>query len=277
MNGMAQKEQVLSQPSVPALFAARLFGVPYWLCEQNTVPGKATVMFAKKARAIFATFEDTKKFVKPFVAAKCVTVGNPVRTKVLSPIDTKDARKFFSLDHCDKVLLVIGGSQGALALNELVVAMKTKYADEFSRIGVIWCTGAQSFAKYRAVAREQKGMGSIYISPFVEDVGLAYRAADIAISRSGAGVMAELALLGVPSILIPYPYAAADHQNKNADVFARSGASVKINNKDATASVIAPMILDILSSEQKLSRMRKKSLAEAFPNSARDIIQAVIQ
>jgi UDP-N-acetylglucosamine--N-acetylmuramyl-(pentapeptide) pyrophosphoryl-undecaprenol N-acetylglucosamine transferase len=120
-------------------------------------------------------------------------------------------------------------------------------------------------------------MGSIYISPFVEDVGLAYRACDIAISRSGSGVMAELALLGVPSILIPYPYAAADHQNKNADVFARSGASVKISNKDATAAVVAPMILDILSSEQKLSQMRKKSLSEAFPNSARDIIQAVIQ
>jgi UDP-N-acetylglucosamine--N-acetylmuramyl-(pentapeptide) pyrophosphoryl-undecaprenol N-acetylglucosamine transferase len=261
--------------SAPALSAARMAGKGYWLCEQNTAPGKVTIHFAKKARAIFTTFEDTKRFVKSAIAAKCVTMGNPVRKKVLVSTDVRDARQYFSLDHCEQVVLVIGGSQGALTLNELVVGIKKKFADDFSRIGIIWCTGAQSFEKYRAIVREEKGMGSVYISPFVEDVGLAYRAADIAISRSGAGVMAEIAAMGLPSILIPYPHAAADHQNKNADVFARSGASIKVANNEATAEKIAPMILDILMSEQKRIMMSKKAFAEGRVDAAKDIIEAV--
>jgi UDP-N-acetylglucosamine--N-acetylmuramyl-(pentapeptide) pyrophosphoryl-undecaprenol N-acetylglucosamine transferase len=263
--------------SAPMLFAARMKGLPYWLCEQNTVPGKVTFSFAKKARAIFTTFEDTKKFVKPQMAAKCVTVGNPVRKKVFVDSTVHDARKVFSLDHCDKVILVIGGSQGALSLNELVVGMKTKFLDEFSRIGIIWCTGAGSFEKYRTLVREQNNMGSIFISPFVEDIGMAYRASDLAIARSGSGVMVELAAMGVPSILIPFPYAADDHQNKNADVFARSGASEKVDNKQATAEYIAPMVLDILSSDQRLALMSKKALSEARIDAAKRIIMVVTQ
>ncbi|HEY1405194.1 MAG TPA: undecaprenyldiphospho-muramoylpentapeptide beta-N-acetylglucosaminyltransferase [Spirochaetota bacterium] len=261
--------------SAPALFAARAFKKPYWLCEQNTVPGKVTFQFAKKARALFTTFEDTKRFVKPAIAAKCVTVGNPVRKKVLVSIDQREAKKVFNLDHCEKVVLVIGGSQGALTLNELVVGIKTKFPEDFSRVGIIWCTGAQSFEKYRAIVREQKGMGSIFISPFVEDVGVAYRACDLAISRSGAGGMAEIAAMALPSILIPYPYAAADHQNKNADVFARTGAAIKIANADATPEKVAPVILDILMSEQKSAAMAKKVYAEGRIRAAKDIIEAV--
>lgn len=261
--------------SAPALFAARMFKKPYWLCEQNTVPGKVTFRFAKKARAIFTTFEDTKKFVKPYIAAKCVTTGNPVRKKVFVQMDRSEARKYFNLDHCEKVVLVIGGSQGALTLNELVVGIKKKFADDFGRIGIIWCTGAQSFEKYRAIVREQQGMGSIFISPFVEDVGIAYKACDLAISRSGAGGMAEIAAMELPSILIPYPYAAADHQNKNADAFARTGAAIKIANNKATPENVAPVILDILMSDQKRATMAKKSAAEARMNAAKDIVEAV--
>ena len=215
--------------------------------------------------------------MKPAIAEKCVCVGNPVRGKVLTDADQRTARSVFNLEHCDKVILAIGGSQGARAINELVLGMKRAYPDEFSRIGIIWCTGAQSFEKYRAVLREDPGLGSIFISPFVEDVGLAYRASDLAISRSGAGVMMELAAMAIPSILIPFPFAAADHQNKNADVFARSGASLKVDNKDATPEKLAPRILDILGSEQKLRVMSAKAKAEAKIDAAERIIAAVTE
>ena len=262
--------------SAPMLFAARGKKLPYWLCEQNTVPGRVTLRFAKKAKSIFTTFEDTVKFVKPHVAAKCVTVGNPVRSRVNVSMSVNDARKVFGLDHCDRVILVIGGSQGALSLNELVVGMKTKFNEEFSRIGIIWCTGAGSFDRYSRLAQGEGNMGSVFISPFVEDVGTAYRASDLAIARSGAGVMAELAVMGLPSILIPFPYAADDHQNKNADVFARSNAALKLENKKANAETVAPIVLDILSSGQKLSLMGKRAKSEACPDAAKKIVSAVM-
>ena len=263
--------------SAPALWAAHSMKKPIYLCEQNTVPGKVTMLFAKKAKAILTTFDDTRFFVKPQVAAKCVCVGNPVRGKVLVDVEQKKARSFFNLEHCDKVILAIGGSQGARAINELVLGMKRAFPEEFSRIGVIWCTGAGSYEKYRTIIREDQGLGSLFISPFVEDVGLAYRASDIAISRSGAGVMMELAAMSVPSILIPYPYAAADHQNKNADVFARSGASLKIDNRDATPDKVAPLILDILGSETKLRAMSAKARSEAKIDAAARIVKAVTE
>jgi UDP-N-acetylglucosamine--N-acetylmuramyl-(pentapeptide) pyrophosphoryl-undecaprenol N-acetylglucosamine transferase len=263
--------------SAPALWAAHSMKKPLYLCEQNTVPGKVTLLFAKKAKAILTTFDDTRRFVKTAFAEKCICVGNPVRGKVLVDVDKKKAQAFFNLEHCDKVILAIGGSQGARAINELVLGMKRAYPDEFSRIGVIWCTGAASYEKYRTIIREDQGLGSLFISPFVEDVGLAYRASDIAISRSGAGVMMELAAMSVPSILIPYPFAASDHQNKNADVFARSGASLKIDNKDASPEKVGPMILDILSSSQKLRVMSEKSKAEAKIDASERIIKAVTE
>jgi UDP-N-acetylglucosamine--N-acetylmuramyl-(pentapeptide) pyrophosphoryl-undecaprenol N-acetylglucosamine transferase len=262
--------------SAPMLFAARMKKMPYWLCEQNTVPGKVTLRFAKKSRAVFTTFADTVKFVKPAVGAKCVTVGNPVRSRVKVSMSVEDARKVFGLDHCERVVLVIGGSQGALSLNELVVGIKKKFNEEFSRIGIIWCTGAGGYERYCSIAQEQGNMGSVFISPFVEDVGVAYRASDLAIARSGAGVMAELAVMGIPSILIPFPYAADDHQNKNADVFARSNASVKLDNKKANPETVAPLVLDILSSEQKLSLMSRRAKAEACPEAAKTIVSAVL-
>jgi len=263
--------------SAPALWAAASLKKPIYLCEQNTVPGKVTVAFAKKAKAILTTFEDTKHFVKPVTAAKCICAGNPVRGKVLADADKQKARAFFNLKHCEKVILAIGGSQGALVINELVLGMKRSFAEDFSRIGIIWCTGAKSFEKYRAIIQEDAGMGSVFISPFIEDVGLAYLAADIAISRSGSGVMMEMAAMSLPSILIPYPHAAADHQNKNADVFARSGASLKIDNKDAGAAKVAPLILDILSSKQKLRMMSAKAKSEAKTDAAAQIIKIVTE
>lgn len=262
--------------SAPMLFAARMKKMPYWLCEQNTVPGRVTIRFAKKSKAVFTTFDDTVKFVKPYVASKCVTVGNPVRSRINVSTSVNDARKVFGLDHCDRVILVIGGSQGALSLNELVVNIKKKFNEEFSRIGIIWCTGAGGFEKYSTIAQEQGNMGSVFISPFVEDVGTAYKASDLAIARSGAGVMAELAVMGIPSILIPFPFSADDHQNKNADVFARSNAAVKLDNKKANAETVAPLVLDILSSEQKLSLMSKRAKSEARPDAAKKIVAAVM-
>ena len=133
--------------------------------------------------------------------------------------------------------------------------LKKAYPHEFKNIGIIWSTGDYSFDEYKNKSQTEVEAGSVYISPYIKRVGKAYRACDISISRSGAGVMMELAAAGVPSILIPYPYAAMDHQSKNADSFAAAGAAVKITDEDAVAEKVAPVLFDLLNSPRKLKAM----------------------
>ena len=255
--------------SAPALVAAKLLKVPIFLCEQNTVPGKVTLKFEKHCVKIFGTFSDSKYYLK--MPEKFIHSGNPIRNNVLVQTPKAEAKKAFHLGHCDKVILVIGGSQGAVKLNELVLGLKKAYPDEFKNTGIIWSTGDFSFDEYKNKSQNEVAAGSVYISPYIKRVGKAYRACDISISRSGAGVMMELAAAGVPSILIPYPYAAMDHQNKNADSFAAAGAAVKISDEDATPEKVAPVLFDLLNSLRKLKSM-SGCARQASKTDAADVI-----
>lgn len=239
--------------SAPALVAARITKTPIFLCEQNTVPGKVTVKFEKHCEKIFGTFPDSVSYFK--MPEKFIHCGNPIRNNVLVQTPKSEAKKAFHLDHCDKVILVIGGSQGAVRLNDLVMGLKKAFPREFKNIGIIWSTGDFSFDEYKTKSQTEVEAGSVYISPYIKRVGKAYRACDISISRSGAGVMMELAAAGVPSILIPYPHAAMDHQSKNADSFVSAGAAVKISDGDAAAEKVAPVLFDLLRSPRKLKAM----------------------
>jgi len=239
--------------SAPALVAAGLCKVPVFLCEQNTVPGKVTLKFEKKCQKVFGTFPDSVSYLK--MPEKYIHCGNPIRNNVLVQTPKSEAKKAFHLEHCDKVILIIGGSQGAVKLNNLVLELKKAYPREFKNIGISWSTRDYSFDEYKQKSRTEVEAGSVYISPYIKRVGKAYRACDISISRSGAGVMMELAAAGVPSILIPYPHAAMDHQNKNADSFAAAGAAVKISDDDAVAEKVAPILFDLLNNPRKLKAM----------------------
>jgi UDP-N-acetylglucosamine--N-acetylmuramyl-(pentapeptide) pyrophosphoryl-undecaprenol N-acetylglucosamine transferase len=260
--------------SAPALFAARMLGTPIFLCEQNTVPGKVTTLFEKKAVKIYGTFEISKSYLKNKEAFVCA--GNPIRRHILEYIPREEARKAFHLERCDKVILLIGGSQGALRLNKLMFDLRKKYPTELRNIGIIWSTGAASYEEFRDKAHDELDAGSIYLSGYINKVGLAYRASDIAISRSGAGVMMELAAAGVPSILIPYPFAAANHQDKNADVFAAAGASVKIADSDAVAEKVAPVLFELLNAGRKLSKMAEMNAEIAKKNAASFIVDDIL-
>ena len=137
-----------------------------------------------------------------------------------------------------------------------------------TNIGIIWSTGDFSYGRYEEAMRETADAGSIYLSPFIEKVGLAYRASDMAISRSGSGVMMELAAMGVPSMLIPFPYAAMNHQDKNADVFVESGAAIKITNEDAVPEKVGPVLHELLKNPTALRKMSARALESALPDAA---------
>ncbi|MCX7679868.1 MAG: glycosyltransferase, partial [Spirochaetes bacterium] len=171
--------------SAPALFAARAKKIPFYLCEQNSIPGKVTKYFAPYAEAVFSTFESTREHLQ--FAKRVVCVGNPLRRQIFSNEGKARARELFNMKHCKKVLLVIGGSQGAVKLNELIVGLKKMYHREFKDIGIIWSTGEYSYAMYKNRLHREDIAGSVFLSPFLTNVGAAYRACDVAISRAGAG------------------------------------------------------------------------------------------
>ncbi len=261
--------------SAPALVAARIVKVPIFLCEQNTVPGKVTLSFEKYCEKIFGTFPESISYLQ--TREKYVHSGNPMRNNVLAQISKDEAKKAFHMEHCEKVILLIGGSQGALQLNELMFGLKKKYPGEFKNVGIIWSTGEYSFETYNKKTQNELEAGSIYLSPYIRRVGRAYRACDIAISRSGAGVMMELAAAGVPSILIPYPFAAMDHQNKNADSFVSVGAAIKIVDSDAVPEKVGDILFDLLGSPRKLSSMSRGALSAAMTDAADTIVSKIDQ
>ncbi len=262
--------------SAPVLAAARLLNLPLFLCEQNTIPGKVTLLFALKAKRIFTTFNITKEYFKPEVKSKVINAGNPVRDKVFTKATREEARNYFHLKHCKKVILVIGGSQGALQINELFLGIKKIFPNELKDTGIIWITGHFSYKKYKEILNETGGNGSTYLTPFIDEIGMAYKASDLAISRSGAGGIMEFAAVGLPSILIPYPYAADDHQEKNAEVFEHAGASVRIRKDEAVPEKVGGILIDVLSNSNQLSRMADSARSMASIHAARDIVNSVL-
>jgi len=261
--------------SAPALLAAKRKKVEIFLCEQNSVPGKVSLLFEKYAEKIYATFEISQEYFKE--PEKFVLFGNPIRKKVLANISKEDAKKKFNLSHSKHVVLVIGGSQGALKINELICDLKRKFPDMFKDVGLIWSTGTLSYEKFKNFVQNESQGGAVYISPYIDNVGEAYKASDLAISRSGAGVMMELAAMGLPSVFIPYPFAAMDHQNKNADAFVKEGAAIKVLNKDATIERFAEIFEDLLMNPRKLSEMSTRASSLAKIDAASKIADDVLK
>lgn len=260
--------------SAPMLYAARKKGVPLYLCEQNSVPGRVTRYFARDAKAIYSTFEVTRGFLKypEFV----ICAGNPIRKKVFVVEGKENAKAAFNLKHCRRVILAIGGSQGAVKINELMLGLKKAYPDDFKNIGIIWSTGDLSHDEYKRRVHGEIDEGSIFLSPFINNVGLAYLASDIAISRAGSGVMMELAAMGLPSILIPYPFAADNHQDLNAEEFEKQGAALKIKNEEAVPAKVGPALFGLLNHGAKLDRMKQCAFGAAKKNAAADIASSVL-
>jgi UDP-N-acetylglucosamine--N-acetylmuramyl-(pentapeptide) pyrophosphoryl-undecaprenol N-acetylglucosamine transferase len=263
--------------SAPALAAAGFLKIPVFLCEQNSVPGKVTLLFAGKAKKMFTSFNASKDYLKEALKSKVIHAGNPIRKVIFTKAGREEAKKYFHLGHCKNVILIIGGSQGALQINELFLEIKKMYSNELKDTGAIWITGDYSYKKIKEELGKLGTDGSTYLSPFVDEVGLAYKASNLAISRSGAGGVLEFASVGLPSVLIPYPYAADNHQEKNADAFEVAGASVKIRKDESDPEKIGGIIIDLLSNPNQLSRMAEKAKSLAKINAAKDIVETIMK
>jgi len=215
--------------SVPVSVAAWMSGIPLFLQEQNAVPGRANRMLGRMARKVYAGFGGTAAY---FPAGRTEVVGNPVRREVVG------ARKSGTVVRSDSrfTVFALGGSQGAQAINALVLEMGRRVKEERRSIAFVLQTGAGEFESAETIIREE-GL-PIEPFPFTDRIGEIFARSDAVLMRAGALSIAEASLFGKPCILIPYPYAADRHQEKNAREFCAGGAGVWMRQEEATGKRI---------------------------------------
>ncbi|MEN9468392.1 MAG: UDP-N-acetylglucosamine--N-acetylmuramyl-(pentapeptide) pyrophosphoryl-undecaprenol [Verrucomicrobiota bacterium] len=234
--------------STAPILAARLAGLPSFIHESNAIAGRANRLAAKFATRVLLGFEDCRPY---FSGSSCVVTGTPVRKNLGHPIPREEALKIFNLDPSRTTLLVTGGSQGASGINQLL--FKTAPLLPAENLQIIHLTGKND--DRLAAANYQRDHIPHYVAPFHHRMEEAYSAADIVVSRAGASSLSELAMFGLPSILIPYPYATDDHQKANAEIFVRAGAAELINEREIQPEVFSSALSKWIGNSERRSAM----------------------
>lgn len=254
--------------SGPTLKAAQKAGVPTLIQEQNSYAGVTNKLLAKKAKKICVAYPDLERF---FPAEKIVLTGNPVRKDLISAsISPGIARERFGLNPNLPTLLVVGGSLGALTLNETMEAGIRRLFD--NGIQVIWQTGKNFGDRGNVAVKNMKG---IVVTKFISDMAAAYAASDLVVSRAGAGSISELELLGKPSILVPSPNVAEDHQTKNARALSDKGAAILVKDSDAREKLI-DVVISTFTDRKKLNEMSTEIRKLALPDSDEKIVDEIV-
>lgn len=260
--------------SGPTLKAASAMGVPCLLQEQNSYAGMTNKMLSQKVQRICVAYEGMERF---FPQEKLVLTGNPVRQSLLTPAMSKEeAVRSFGLDPAKKTVLVIGGSLGARTMNQSILrhleAIRTN-AD----VQVIWQTGRYYSAGIAEALNKYNGCpGNMHVTEFVSDMSAAYEAADLVVSRAGASSISELCLLGKPSILVPSPNVAEDHQTKNALALSNRGAAIFVSDAEAPDKLMETA-LKTLQDAELLKSLGEEARKLAKPNAASDIADEVMR
>jgi UDP-N-acetylglucosamine--N-acetylmuramyl-(pentapeptide) pyrophosphoryl-undecaprenol N-acetylglucosamine transferase len=257
--------------SGPLLKAATSNGVPALLQEQNSYAGITNKILAKKASKICVAYEGMEQF---FEKEKIILTGNPVRQDILNKnSDREEAYQFFNLDKNKKTILVIGGSLGARGINEAIDAGLKRIAD--NNIQLIWQTGKLYFktAKEKMQPYIHQNMNAV---DFISRMDLAYTVADLVISRAGAGAISELCVVAKPSILVPLPSAAEDHQTKNAIALVNKNAAVLVKEMDAKNNLVNEAIT-LMKQVEKLKQLSENAQSLSMPNSTHRIAMEVLK
>lgn len=255
--------------SYPVLKYAQQKGLPTYIHESNSFAGKSNIWLAKKAKKIFTASEGMEKF---FPADKIVITGNPVRKEIIeSQISRSEALQFFNLDTSMPAILSVGGSLGALSINEAIYSHISEF--EKNNLQLIWQTGKPFKDKALAVAQNRK---NIFVSDFISRMDMAYAAADLVISRSGAMAIAELSVVKKPAIFVPYPFAAENHQVANAKMLVNRDAALMVMNEEAEEKLI-PMTIELCRNDQRRNELKQNIGKLAITNADEMIAAQVLQ
>ena len=258
--------------SGPTLNQCAAMGIPCLIQEQNSYAGVTNKLLAKKASKICVAYEGMDRF---FPADKIIMTGNPVRQNVLQTDITKEeARKAFGLEPDKKTILVVGGSLGARTVNESII----NHLDmvENADVQIIWQTGKYYNKAIMDTLAQHKPIKNLKVMDFISDMGAAYKAADLVISRAGASSISEFCLIGKPVILVPSPNVAEDHQTKNALALVNKDAALYVKDIEAPDTLLNTA-LKTVNDEAKLASLSENIKKLGLKNSADVIADEVIK
>ncbi len=258
--------------SGPTLNQCASMGIPCLIQEQNSYAGVTNKLLAKKAKRICVAYEGMDRF---FPADKIVITGNPVRQSLIeNSISREDAIKSFGLDPEKKTILLVGGSLGARTINESIM----QHLDMVENSGVqfIWQTGKYYNAAIMEKLNAYKKLPMLKVTDFISDMGAAYKAADLVISRAGASSISEFCLIGKPVILVPSPNVAEDHQTKNAMALVNKDAALYVKDADAPHSLLA-LAINTVKDADHLAKLSANIRKLGKENSAEVIADEVIK
>ncbi len=259
--------------SGPTLNVAESLGIPTLIQEQNSYAGVTNKLLAKKARKICVAYEGMSRF---FPAEKILYTGNPVRQNLLEQtLSKEEAVRSFGLVPGKQTILVVGGSLGARTLNESILG-NLPLVKQQSRVQFIWQTGKYYSAAIQEELSRRGCPDNLKVMDFIANMKAAYAAADLVISRAGAGSISEFCLLGKPVILVPSPNVAEDHQTKNAQALVQKGAALYVTDAEASRTLM-PLAINTVTDHDKLESLSRQIVQLARPNAASDIADEVLK
>lgn len=269
--------------SGPTLKTAGMMGVPTLIQEQNSYAGVTNKLLAQKACKICVAYEGMEKF---FPAEKIIMTGNPVRQNLLGhSISHEEATESFGLHPTKKTILILGGSLGARTINETLIGGLDIIRNN-PDIQFIWQTGKIYIEQIREAITAVTGepvrhphihaIPNLYVTDFIKDMASAYAAADLVISRAGAGSISEFCLLHKPVILVPSPNVAEDHQTKNALALVNKDAAIYVKDADAKDKLL-PVAMETITNAEKLKSLSENIAKLALPDSATIIAKEVLK
>jgi UDP-N-acetylglucosamine--N-acetylmuramyl-(pentapeptide) pyrophosphoryl-undecaprenol N-acetylglucosamine transferase len=257
--------------SGPALKVSTQRGIPALILEQNSFPGITNKLLARQVDLICVAHQGMERFFPP---EKIIFTGNPVRKDILDISDKKaQALSFFGLDDSRKIVVVIGGSQGALSINNALAQLLPRLLE--SDLQIIWQTGKGFYGQ--AMQRVSELMaGSVSVHSFIERMDLAYAAADAVLSRAGAIAISELCLVRKPAILVPLPHAAEDHQTKNALSLVDQQAALMIRD-DQLMEQLVPKVVGLTGDKKAMNDLSQNIAKLGRPDAADRIASEAIR
>jgi UDP-N-acetylglucosamine--N-acetylmuramyl-(pentapeptide) pyrophosphoryl-undecaprenol N-acetylglucosamine transferase len=254
----------------PVVWRAQRADIPTALVEENAYPGVTTRWLARGARQVHLGFPEASARLATGPTTQVFTLGNPVRSPATGEGDRLAVLADLGLSPDRPTLLVFGGSQGARAINYAVAgALERRLLDGMN---VLWGTGEAQAAAFIGYAVP----GRVVVRGFFDPMTTAYRAADLVVARAGAMTLAELCAWGKPSILVPLPTAAADHQTQNALALAAAGAAIHLAEADLTPHTFAESVRSLLGDQDRLAAVSANARARGHPDAAREIVSKIL-
>jgi UDP-N-acetylglucosamine--N-acetylmuramyl-(pentapeptide) pyrophosphoryl-undecaprenol N-acetylglucosamine transferase len=266
--------------SGPAVAWGVMSGVPTALQEQNSYPGFVTRTMSGRVRQLHLAFPEARKYLKPGKRTEVFGHGNPINPPDLS-LDRSAARARFGLGE-GTVCLVTGGSQGARSVNEALLGALRGVADGRlpappAGFQILWATGPGTHAMVTEKMAQLGNPGWVHVLPYIQDMPGALASADFSIARAGAMTLAELSAWGIPSILVPFPHAAANHQYHNALAFAEAGAAVMVEEKALSAEALWTEMLSLAASTERRAQIAGLARERGRPNAADLIVAELVK